>query len=85
MAAIRWCLRSFKVGHCNLSSMAVTLWYREQSPQTYLAAFHWTFSKDCISEIVYGDQTVQQNSKIGLTKVVYNLPLTGIGQQLKLR
>ena len=38
-----------------------------------------------IFEIVYGDQTVQQNSKIGLTKVVYNLALTGIGQQLKLR
>ena len=44
-----------------------------------------TFSKDCISEIVYGDQTAQQNSKIGLTKVVYNLALTDIGQQLKLR
>ena len=38
-----------------------------------------------MSEAMYGDQTVQQNSKIGLTKVVYNLALTGIGQELKFR
>ena len=40
-----------------------------------------------MSEAMYSDQTVQQNSKIGLTKAVYsyNLALTGVGQELKFR
>ena len=47
-------------------------------------SFELSLNNVAMPETVNGDQTVQQNSKTGLTKVKYNLALRAIGQELKL-